>query len=878
MNIKDSYGLKEISEWAKDSEVKLPTVQRGFVWKPHQIEKLWDSLLRGFPVGAFVIAHNKLSNTPSLLLDGQQRATAICLGFETETFKKSQDKIKIFIDLEGPKQGDTRKYIFRVITRSHPWGYKRNDNTKPLDSESIRMAMKLYGIEDHLDADSLDPFFPFDAVLPVPLKFFLCSTSATEVINSIKAWQHWKTIVRQYINKNIAQELNYFDIEKKMIAQTEKYYMEFNELIINERIITALPLNFEKATSYNQESRDFKENMHNEISENDTKDEDESSSLTDDLTDEIENLFIRLNAGGTPLRGEELNYSILKAHIDDDTLLNKIETSCEGLFKAARFITIVFRLFHIKSGRDVPSMRVKPEQFQKFLIQNKAEKNNSFIKYLTEIVTDKLANRKTLLEYINFILNYECSTNSCGLPHLVSSKISAEAPELMFVLLYRIKIMGDRFDINTDTHLRMLGTLSLLYWFGKSEKQKDHSKLLSNIWPSVAGLRCKDHFWSASTIQRAKLDKDFITIPSKTHIIEIKEKMKKVPPRIADVWSYFDKNCNLGNSAKRIFNNRNLVIYAQRQPLSEWFRKESYNLDDTNVPFDWDHISPNNHIKKKQKINPIIKKMYNTNGNLRAWPYSLNRIDQDDVPSLKLSPSCRDNWSTKEDEYYRIINKYSKTTISNNKDLSNKLLGWSCCNSDWLKCNVTNFKPKKNWLQVFRYILDRNISIYFDWYDNLRIYSLMPTDSNIGISQFIYKTKWNVKRTILENIIECDFKTCNYFVTSYNIEGVLIYAYIAYPENKIDILREGSIEFGIFEISTNSNLSKIRIQEEDENKYIHEENLLRGYLTLISDDNYSYVELFFQIKKWLENIPDKKFKRTSKLLSTHFVESLKVKF
>ena len=35
-----SYTLKEIAAWqfADNTKVTLPTIQRGFVWKPHQIE------------------------------------------------------------------------------------------------------------------------------------------------------------------------------------------------------------------------------------------------------------------------------------------------------------------------------------------------------------------------------------------------------------------------------------------------------------------------------------------------------------------------------------------------------------------------------------------------------------------------------------------------------------------------------------------------------------------------------------------------------------------------------------------------------------------------------------------------------------------------
>lgn len=52
-----SFTLKEISSWTKDdSNVKIPELQRGLVWKPAQVELLWDSILRGFPIGSFLLS------------------------------------------------------------------------------------------------------------------------------------------------------------------------------------------------------------------------------------------------------------------------------------------------------------------------------------------------------------------------------------------------------------------------------------------------------------------------------------------------------------------------------------------------------------------------------------------------------------------------------------------------------------------------------------------------------------------------------------------------------------------------------------------------------------------------------------------------------
>jgi hypothetical protein len=90
-------------------QLLLPAIQREFVWQPDQIETIWDSLMRGFPIGGFLFwrmpealagdvrlydfftdfhvrdTHNvefkPEPNTELLaVLDGQQRLTALNIG------------------------------------------------------------------------------------------------------------------------------------------------------------------------------------------------------------------------------------------------------------------------------------------------------------------------------------------------------------------------------------------------------------------------------------------------------------------------------------------------------------------------------------------------------------------------------------------------------------------------------------------------------------------------------------------------------------------------------------------------------------------------------------------------------------------------------
>ena len=87
------FNLSEISKWQLDyenSKVELPALQRGFVWKASQIESLWDSILRGFPIGSFLLSRSE--DEKLFLLDGQQRATSLAIGFYNPWEKTLNEK------------------------------------------------------------------------------------------------------------------------------------------------------------------------------------------------------------------------------------------------------------------------------------------------------------------------------------------------------------------------------------------------------------------------------------------------------------------------------------------------------------------------------------------------------------------------------------------------------------------------------------------------------------------------------------------------------------------------------------------------------------------------------------------------------------------
>lgn len=152
--------IREIIDLVQRHEYVLPAIQREFVWKPSQIERLFDSLMQGFPFGTFLLwrveeenvgkyrfydfvrnYHEKDSpHCPPLpdqtkrvtaVLDGQQRLTALNIGLcGSHAKRKHNGRWKnpasfptrhLYLDLlaTGGKdqEGDGAKYDFRFLDK-----------------------------------------------------------------------------------------------------------------------------------------------------------------------------------------------------------------------------------------------------------------------------------------------------------------------------------------------------------------------------------------------------------------------------------------------------------------------------------------------------------------------------------------------------------------------------------------------------------------------------------------------------------------------------------------------------------------------------------------------------------------------------------------
>ena len=168
-------------------------IQRGAVWAPHKLLDLWDTLLRGMPVGALMASEDvetvgvpikvldeKKSQSKKAgdvdLIDGQQRTLAMLAGWPKGLQKNTSRPVAIWVDFLDSPQGE---YLFRLwaTTKSQPFAYSRasvgGQPLSKLERQKLRLANQAYRpTKEKFSAQELwdEPdFMPWDSKFALPL-------------------------------------------------------------------------------------------------------------------------------------------------------------------------------------------------------------------------------------------------------------------------------------------------------------------------------------------------------------------------------------------------------------------------------------------------------------------------------------------------------------------------------------------------------------------------------------------------------------------------------------------------------------------------------------------------------------------------------------
>jgi hypothetical protein len=742
----------------------LPALQRGAVWKVQQVEEVWDSLVRGFPVGAFLVSpidgnkdygkaplqylEDGVPESTHHLLDGQQRATAIALGFldlwRDNRKDDCQIKSALWVDLASSPVNRDVEFVFRVLTKSHPWGYTRDYRRQTLHLKEIRQSLDAFDIQK-LKNVKLKDVWPKDAIAPVPVVFLLLAAKTHSCISK----------QREFILEQL-KKTSFWKEPKEKVGWHEKQQSSVRKALINPNERFELLM---QAISHLQDEDGYsipvlKLDINNHIISNKETGKNEEERQ-DERPENIETLFVRINSKGTQLEGEELIYSMLKAAWPDaPDAITKIR---HKMATPSRLALLCARLVLVRNKKAFQSS-LSIRDFRR-LMWDQERNYKTFSNDLKDFIKE---GGITLFSTAHKFL----TAGEFALPPVLATELAQHAPEVFFLFLRWLDLMikngVEPMHLTEDTRRKTLGFLTAIAWFSPDRGESAAKKL----WPdlneqnetNIGNFFDNEYFRKLLKIEIGVLPmipliapNDLENIINESVIKNIEneelvwtdtwgiwEKLAKEPPKqvvklfatysdshseainAPDVWNKF-----IGN---KLWSNHSILLYAQRIWIKKWFEDFDPSLpeclEDKNRPWDYDHIHPQSFLSNDsgnsyRNIPNIIRVWHRSIGNLRAWPLEANRQDGDSIPSKKLSELADI------EHHYGMCDEATLREASFIREESN-WENWKVSAPDVVDYKyLLDKKYNTQRIALISAITTRFVHIYDEWYKNLRIDELM---------------------------------------------------------------------------------------------------------------------------------------------------------
>jgi len=690
--------------------VGVPALQRGLVWKPQQVELLWDSILRGFPIGSLVICkiievqnRKQSKDITHHLLDGQQRCNAITLGFSNpfaDPTKSHEAKAILWLDLapDGTKfpgrehsripSNSTRQFLVRVTTSAHPWGFNATDEAGRLSVSEMRRAIEQARGET-IKKPLPSELFPSASNVPVPFGLLLeAHRKAGDkeerdfwnfVINKLETYNYrWARLAIDYIKQddNSRQKSKIFNSIKRA-GNTRLVLLKVPDDLLGVSEIA-----------------------------------------------NMEQLFFRLNRQGTRLEGEELAYSMIKAYWPEVVAaIDEIDAKKMRRFPASRLVTLGFRAAlsdrtKIAAPLGIPQLRSIAAATQHGARDENIDRRKTIQRYFGINEQGEFQGNSRLLEVCEIIqkwLMFDKVGNPKGVPPEVLSAFAKDSPDIYLTLMLLCDHISDPMDERWNPLI--IGVATLIHWFACGDKSRIANMLRTKIDGKKTFFEIREA--TREAINEAMRD-GLIIEPQDPSAIGGVINFKEMDESSIANWKrylLFEKIPTDSNKWMQFFNqtkgNRGLLLYAQREFLANRFQEyDPARIDlweDTNRPWDYDHLHPNKFVANQQgKYISICREWQNCIGNLRAWPFEDNRADGADRANVKIQSD--------EDKTNSLITETDLSAFS--KSGARK-----------------NFEDAQELCEAIK---ERYIRIYRVWHDAVCISDLIQkndfTDSSDGIS------------------------------------------------------------------------------------------------------------------------------------------------
>ncbi|MCC3154600.1 DUF262 domain-containing protein [Hymenobacter sp. BT770] len=648
--------VSDYISWYLDAEnshynlIQLPPIQRNAVWNIAQVERLWDSLLRGFPIGSMLLGHRKssqnsrqltssLQSTSTLdgffLLDGQQRTRALLLGFQPSATSRLWVDLSSEIPSDKPEHND-RRFILRLLTNHQPWGMRRRNPTEGLnESEKFKARRELPSKPryDYLTSpvassseDAKAISWPADAEVPVPLDALISLCRGWSGQFKMPTWEQVSLLIPPYFSKPTVAPIH---LDQLLVALQQLLSSNSAEGMPSR----SLPLLLHPGDI--QPANPDKENA----------------------PDAIEVLFQRVNAGGTVLAGEEMSYSLLKSTWDKayDLVTQITEDKEVGyLLSPTKVVMAAARLARRQQGYQ--DLNPSVPQFRRWLSHASTNTEaNPFLQCMEHLLApgDNQSTarfKQTLVEFCKLALyNPKASQTDPGLPKKLLLEVN---PLLMHPVFSWILANLSSSDLLAASRLSMLRYL--MYAVVVNPDAQKFARLAGEVLTGQSGGQCfPDQAIFSQWMRKAGapampgLQQIILDIPANTTAgwlsngQELFGRSEATEELSADPYHSFRSH---------FWHHSKLMLWFQRAYLQEWFvGYDPMSQDAADTPFDYDHILPYSHAVCSGRTLKLYEEgkgadrfyghrwfYINSLGNLRAWPAWANRSDGNKCHTDKL--------------------------------------------------------------------------------------------------------------------------------------------------------------------------------------------------------------------------------------------------
>jgi len=560
--------ITEYLHWAaypeKFSEIlAMPPIQRGFVWKAKQIQDLWDSLLRGMPIGSILLKKaqcdelsaglapidRKVEKNPNSgfhLMDGQQRTLAMLLGFPSSITAQH----KLWIDFsESGKNGS--QFQFRVTTAAQPFGYLPDGSRLPLSYRRDARTKWDNGSEINKKKTNQDIF---DDARTRPWK--AGEKQQAYIIEVKKLWQlmdQHRTSVSDWVAavKLEISEGNNIEIDKTVLNRIEEFGTSINKFQNQWLALIKIP-EIETQIDIEHPSHDY-----------------------------LTILFDRISSNGTRLSPDDLLFSMIKQSWPEaHNIVYDLQEEVGSLMKPTDFVMTAFRLAVLQSENLDPELNA--QTFHK-RIPGLLGASDSILRKMI----GKDGPLSNAFKQLIALIKYQ-GGNDYGIPNVMFPYMNES---MLQVILYWIICNQDKnnFIDSRDEVLRFI-----MFWFvcnrdstSALAASKKAIEIISNNKGKFPGVLIYKTLTSMND-DKCSLFHPLIYPPEK----KIDNKTFR----------------NQQNRENDFFGNDNAFLYRNfttRKMLLIWFQREYVESkypeasfkpmagqDEDNVPYDFDHLVP----------------------------------------------------------------------------------------------------------------------------------------------------------------------------------------------------------------------------------------------------------------------------------------------